>query len=56
MHMTPKEAAAVAKKAQVKKLLLTHFSPDNSPDCYLDEAKDVFEDVECAEMLKQYII
>ena len=43
-HMTFKEAADLAKKGQVKKLLLTHFSPAiNDPKEYIHNAREVFE-------------
>lgn len=56
MHMTPEEAASTAKEASVKKLLLTHFLPGIDTDLYLTEASPVFKDVECAEILKEYVV
>ena len=47
LHMTFAEAADLAKKANVKKLWLTHFSPSMpSPEMYLQEATSVFENAE----------
>lgn len=48
-HMTFEEAAILAKKGHVDKLLLTHFSPavDNPMD-YLENVKSVFENTELA--------
>lgn len=44
-HMTFREAATLAKKGSVKKLLLTHFSTAmNEPEIYYNNAKEVFED------------
>lgn len=43
-HMTFKEAANLAKRGQVKELLLTHFSPSiNDPKEYIHNAREVFE-------------
>lgn len=43
-HMTFREAATLAKKGTVKKLLLTHFSTAmNEPEIYYYNAKEVFE-------------
>lgn len=52
-HSTAKEAGEVAKKAKVKKLILTHLSARYSkdPTKLLIEAKEVFENVEIAEDL-----
>jgi len=50
MHRTASEAAIIAKKANVKKLILTHFSSrykDLSE--LLDEAKSIFPNTEIAE-------
>ena len=56
-HVTAKEAAEIAKKANVKKLLLTHFSPrykDTSQ--HLDEAKKVFKNTEAAKDLMKIVL
>ena len=43
-HMTFKEAANLAKRGQVKELLLTHFSPSiNDPKEYIHNAREIFE-------------
>lgn len=42
-HLSSKEAALIAKKANVKTLLLTYFSPINPTECSLMEAKIIFE-------------
>lgn len=49
-HSTAKEAGEVARKAKVKKLILTHLSArfSKDPAKLLIEAKEVFEDVEVA--------
>lgn len=55
MHMTAKEAATVAKKANAEMLILTHFSAR-----YMDlslfekEAKTIFENTYIAEDLKRF--
>ena len=42
-HMTFREAAQLAEKGEVKKLLLTHFSPVmQQPELYINNATDVF--------------
>ena len=46
-HMTYREAANLAKKGNVKRLLLTHFSPSvDNPMEFLDNAKNTFYNVE----------
>lgn len=43
-HMTFRESATLAKLGNVKKLLLTHFSPSlENPSMYLENATSVFE-------------
>ena len=42
-HMTMKEAAKLAKKAQVKEMWLTHFSPSLvHPEEYMDGVREIF--------------
>jgi len=48
-HSTAKQAANIARKAKVKKLLIGHFSARyDDPISLLDEAKTVFENCELA--------
>ena len=47
-HLTANDAGLLAKKADVKKLVLTHFWPDEDKNNYLEEAKEVFENTEVA--------
>ena len=43
-HMTFYEAAELAKKAEVKQMWLTHFSPSLiRPDFYMEEPRKIFE-------------
>ncbi len=45
-HLTAKQASLIAKKAKVKKLILTHFSQRyNNIDILKKEAKQIFKDV-----------
>lgn len=49
MHSTSKEAALIAKKANVKKLILGHYSMRyKNIQLLVDEAKEIFENVEPA--------
>ena len=42
-HMTFYEAAQIAKKAEVKELWLTHYSPSlNRPEEFMDEVRSIF--------------
>lgn len=41
-HLTAYQAATIAKEADVDKLVLTHFWPEEDPRNYLIEAKHVF--------------
>lgn len=49
-HLTAKDAAEIAKKAKVKKLILTHISQryEHNLKIILDEAKKVFKNVSLA--------
>ncbi|MDO8885871.1 MBL fold metallo-hydrolase [Candidatus Oleimmundimicrobium sp.] len=42
-HLTAKQAAIIAKKAEVKKLFLTHMWPGYDREVSLKEAKEVFD-------------
>ena len=49
MHMTAKQAASIANQANVKKLILTHFSTRYKTTHELEEdAKDIFQNVTAA--------
>lgn len=55
-HMTAKDAATLAKKAQVKKLILTHFSARYREEApFVQEAKSIFSNVEAAVDCKQFL-
>ncbi|MGI2299962.1 MBL fold metallo-hydrolase, partial [Candidatus Cardinium hertigii] len=54
-HMTAKEAATIAKKAGVQKLILTHFSARYLDlNLFAEEAKLIFPNVETADDLKRF--
>ena len=55
-HMTAYNAGILAKKSQTKKLLLTHFWPEEDKKLYLYEAKTIFNNIEVAEEGKQLIL
>ena len=40
--MTARQAATIAKEANVKGLILTHFWPEEPTEKYVEEAKEVF--------------
>lgn len=44
-HLTAKQAAIIAKEANVKQLMLTHFWPEEEPENFVKEAKEVFQNV-----------
>lgn len=48
-HLTTTEAATIAKEANVKSLLLTHFYPTIEKEQYVEEAKKIFENTTAAE-------
>lgn len=55
-HLTAKECGMVAKEAGAKKLLLTHFWPEDDVACHLAEAKEGFDNVETSKLLFSYDI
>lgn len=49
-HSTPSEAAEIAKKAKVKRLILTHLSARyKKPDTLLEQARRIYKNVTVAE-------
>ncbi len=56
-HATALQAAVIAKKANVKQLILGHYSSRyKNLDLFLDEAKNEFNNVALAEAGKEFII
>ena len=55
-HLYAYEAGMIAKRANVKKLLLTHFWPEINPNEYVDEAKAEFENTQAAEEGKKLVL
>ena len=55
-HLYAHEAAMIAKCANVKKLLLTHFWPEIDKQKYVDEAKVIFENTDYAVEGKKLIL
>lgn len=55
-HLYAHEAGEIAKLANVKKLLLTHFWPEIDKEKYVEEAKEVFENTEALEEGKQLVL
>lgn len=47
-HLTAKQAGIIAKEANVKGLMLTHFWPEESPEKFVEEAKEIFPKVVAA--------
>ena len=48
-HLYAYEAAKIAKEANVKQLVLTHFFPEMDRVEYIKEAKTIFENTDYAE-------
>lgn len=56
-HMTAREAGLLANQAEAKKLVLLHFSPRYKDlDEFRKEAKEIFNDVVCAEDFMKFKI
>lgn len=55
-HLTAEECGILAREANVKKLLLTHFWPEYDINELLNEARGNFENVEAARLLQDYEI
>ncbi len=56
VHLTASDAGKIAKLAQVKELLLTHFWPEEDKKHYLMEAKKEFSNVKVAEEGKKIVL
>ena len=50
------DAGVLANKAKAKMLLLTHFWPEEDKKLYLEEAKEVYNNVEIAEENKKIVL
>lgn len=55
-HMTAFDASILASKSKAKKLLLTHFWPEEDKLLYLEEARKNFKNTEVAEEGKKLIL
>lgn len=55
-HLFAYEAAKIAKKANVDKLLLTHFWPSIDKQNYVNEAREIFSNTEAAQEGKKLIL
>ena len=55
-HLTAYDASILAKKSNSKKLLLTHFWPEEDKNSYLNEAMQNFENVEVAKEGKKLVL
>ena len=55
-HLRAIDAGVLARESNSKKLLLTHFWPEYGKRLYLEEAKEVFDNVDVAEEGKQLIL
>jgi len=53
-HLTARECGIVAQKANAKRLLLTHFWPEDNVSDHIAEARENFSNVEIAELLNTY--
>lgn len=54
-HLSAEESAIIAKKSNVKKLILSHFWPEIDKLDYLKEAKTIFKNADVALENKEYI-
>ena len=55
-HLTALQAGEIAKEANVKKLILNHFWPEEDAENYYKEAKQVFNNVFIAKEKDKYLI
>ena len=55
-HLTAYDASILAKKSNSKKLLLTHFWPEEDKNSYLNEAMQNFKNVEASHENKKLVL
>lgn len=55
-HLTAYDASILAKKSNSKKLLLTHFWPEEDKNSYLNEAMQYFQNVEASHENKKLVL
>ena len=55
-HMRAYDASLLASLSNTKRLVLTHFWPEEDRNLYLEEAKEVFENTELAEENKKILL
>ena len=55
-HMTAYDAGILASKSNAKKILLTHFWPEEDKRLYFEEATQNFDNIEVAEEGKKLIL
>lgn len=55
-HLTSEECGIIAARANVGRLLLTHFWPEYAVNDLLSEARANFPNVQAAEMLKEFTV
>lgn len=55
-HLTAYDAGSLANRSQVGQLLLNHFWPEEDKSLYLDEAREVFDNVSVSEEGKVLIL
>ena len=56
VHLTAYDASILAKKSNSKKLLLTHFWPEEDKNSYLNEAMQNFQNVEASHENKKLVL
>ena len=55
-HLTAHDSGILASRSNAKKVLLTHFWPEEDKKLYLEEAQQIFKNIEAAEEGKKLIL